>query len=251
MSIPPGGADREGEATQYELISERDRISRLGRLRQLVFGSLDGLLVPLGVISGVAGGTGSTRAVIIAGLAEAFAGALSMGAGEFISGRTEGQVQQSEVHKELAHVRRVPGFELWEMEQFFKNEGVDVEDARSIVTTLARYPHAFSRTMVNKELGLDLNPETVRIPEALTMAGSYIAGSFFPLIGYFFLPIAKALPLSLLLTFLALVAVGLIKGRLASLNLLRSVAEVVAVGVVSAGGGYLLGNVLPHFLGLS
>ena len=66
----------------------RTRIERLGRIRQLVFGSLDGLLVPLGVISGVAGGTGDTKAVIVAGIAEAFAGALSMGAGEFISGRS-------------------------------------------------------------------------------------------------------------------------------------------------------------------
>ena len=58
-------------------------------IRQLVFGSLDGLLVPLGVISGVAGGTGSSRAVLVAGLAESFAGALSMGAGEFIAARSE------------------------------------------------------------------------------------------------------------------------------------------------------------------
>jgi hypothetical protein len=59
-------------------------------IRQLVFGSLDGLLVTLGVISGVAGSTGNAHAVIVAGVAEAFAGALLMGAGEFISARSEG-----------------------------------------------------------------------------------------------------------------------------------------------------------------
>ncbi|HEY8691486.1 MAG TPA: VIT1/CCC1 transporter family protein, partial [Chloroflexota bacterium] len=52
-----------------ELFAEKKRIERLGRIRQFVFGSLDGLLVPLGVISGVAGGTGDARAVIVAGLA--------------------------------------------------------------------------------------------------------------------------------------------------------------------------------------
>src|SRR5438309_687209 len=65
------------------LFAERERITRVGRIRQLVFGSMDGLLVPLGVVSGVAAGSGTTKAVIVAGLAEAFAGALSMGAGEF------------------------------------------------------------------------------------------------------------------------------------------------------------------------
>jgi vacuolar iron transporter family protein len=63
-----------------------------------VFGSLDGLLVPLGVVSGVAGGVGDLRVVIVAGIAEAFAGALSMCAAEFISGRSEAQVQQTEVN---------------------------------------------------------------------------------------------------------------------------------------------------------
>src|SRR5579871_6254925 len=107
-----------------ELGDERDRIGRLSRIRELVFGSLDGLLVPLGVISGVAGGTGDAKAVIVAGVAEAFAGALSMGAGEFISGRAEAQVQRTEIEEELRKMHHRPGYELWEMEQLFRNEGV-------------------------------------------------------------------------------------------------------------------------------
>jgi VIT1/CCC1 family predicted Fe2+/Mn2+ transporter len=53
----------------------------------------------------------------------------------------------------------------------------------------------------------------------------------------------------LVLTFVALVAVGVMKGKLASMNLTMSVVEIVVVGVVSAGGGYLLGNVIPQLLG--
>jgi VIT1/CCC1 family predicted Fe2+/Mn2+ transporter len=51
------------------------------------------------------------------------------------------------------------------------------------------------------------------------------------------------------LTVVALVIVGIIKGLLANLNLLRGTLEVVVVGLVSAGGGYLLGVVIPHLLG--
>src|SRR5205085_8112339 len=104
-AIPSGQEDQN-----RELFAEKDRIARLERIRQLVFGSLDGLLVPLGVVSGVAAGTGSTRAVIVAGIAEAFAGALSMGAGEFIAGRSEAQVQLAEVKKELEEIRASPRF---------------------------------------------------------------------------------------------------------------------------------------------
>ena len=33
------------------------------------------------------------------------------------------------------------------------------------------------------------------------------------------------------------------------MNLLRSVVEIVVIGVVSAGRGYVLGTVVPHLLG--
>lgn len=219
-------------------------------MRELVFGSLDGLIVPLGVVSGVAGGVGDSRAVIVAGIAEAFAGALSMGAGEFIAGRSEAQVHQTEVRRELEEMENAPEYEQRELIQLFEHDGLAPADARSIVETLARYPRAYQAAMVSKELGINtLEPETVRIAEALTMGGSYLVGSIFPLIAYFFLPVPSALPVSLALTFVALVIVGAIKGKLASMNLVRSALEIIVVGVVSAGGGYILGTWLPHLFG--
>src|SRR5437773_368364 len=127
------------------LFAERFRMQRLSRIRQLVFGSLDGLLVPLGVISGVAGGTGDSKAVIIAGIAEAFAGALSMGAGEFIAARSEAQMHQSEIRKELAQMEESPEAELAEMVELFEHEQVSPEDAELLARTLARYPHAYAK----------------------------------------------------------------------------------------------------------
>lgn len=231
------------------LADERARIERLNRVRQIVFGSLDGLLVPLGVVSAVAAGTNNTTAVIVAGIADAFAGALSMGAGEFISSRSESQTQITQIAPERRQVQQQPNDELREMVEIFKRDGVSANDADAIATILARYPGAFETTMVEKELGLTMEPRTVRLPEALTMAISYLAGSIFPLIAYLFLPVSQALPISIALTALALVIVGVIKGKLAGLRLLWSVLEVVTVGVLSAGGGYLLGVIIPRLFG--
>lgn len=232
-----------------ELFAEKERIGRLGRIRQLVFGSLDGLLVPLGVISGVAGGTHDSHIVIIAGIAEAFAGALSMGAGEFISARSEAQVHQTEITKELAELQSSPDFEQREMVQLLVNERIEEADAQRIVAILVKYPESYHKTMVEKELGLQIDTETVKIPEALTIGISYMIGSIFPLIAYFFFAVPLALPFSLVLTLVALIIVGIIKGRLARLNLITSIGEIVLVGSVSAGGGYLLGNIIPHIFG--
>jgi VIT1/CCC1 family predicted Fe2+/Mn2+ transporter len=252
-ATPPTPADTASSHDAAEegagLFAEKERIDRLSRVRQLVFGSLDGLLVPLGVISGVAGGTGSTKAVIVAGIAEAFAGALSMGAGEFIAGRSEAQVHRTEIAKELAEIHDKPEFERREMAQLFVHEGVAPQDATSLADILTRYPEAYHKTMVEKELGLQIGVDTVKIPEALTIGVSYIVGSIFPLVAYFFLPISQAFPISLILTLVALVTVGIIKGRLAHLNLAISALEVVVVGGASALGGSLLGTYLPRLFG--
>lgn len=81
------------------------------------------------------------------------------------------------------------------------------------------------------------------------MISIYIIGSVFPLIAYFFLPIPVALPVSFRLTLLALVMVGILKGKLANLNLIRSVSEIVLVGILSTLGGYLLGAAIPRLFG--
>ncbi len=246
----PGKTDPVQEPSG-QLFAERSRIERLSRIRQLVFGSLDGLIVPLGVVSGVAGfSLSDSGPVIAAGIAEAFAGALSMGAGEFIAGRSEAQVLQSEVAKELEEMERSPEFERHELAQIYQQDGVAPEDAQLLVRTLARYPQAYQKAMVANELGINtLQPDTVKLPEALTIGGSYLVGSIFPLVAYFFFKPMTALPISLVLTFIALVAVGYIKGKLASMNLYRSIIEIVVVGILSAGGGYVLGTFIPRMFG--
>ena len=142
-----------------------------------------------------------------------------------------------------------PEFELREMALLLRHEGVGEADAQLIATTLAQYPRAYAKTMVEKELGIPFDPGTVKVPEALTMGASYMVAALIPLVSYFFLPLRSAFVASLGLTFLALVLLGYVKGRLAELNLARSVGEVLAVGLVSGLGGYLLGDYLPRLFG--
>jgi len=44
-----------GEPLRRRVLAERDRIGRLSRIRELVLGFQDGLLVPLAVVTGLAG----------------------------------------------------------------------------------------------------------------------------------------------------------------------------------------------------
>jgi VIT1/CCC1 family predicted Fe2+/Mn2+ transporter len=58
-----------------------------------------------------------------------------------------------------------------------------------------------------------------------------------------------ALPVSLVATGMALFALGYIKGRVARLSLVRSGVEVLVVGALSAGMGFLIGSVGPRLFG--
>ena len=248
-TIKPSSGQKKPVIEEKDLSKERQRVERLSRIRQIVFGSLDGLLVPLGVVSGVAGGTASTKAVIVAGLAEAFAGAISMGAGEFIAGQSEAQVQKAEIQKEMEEMQRYPEYEFNEMIALLKQNGVKETDAPVIAEYLRRNPKFYAKTMVAEELGISTEPQEVKIVEGVTMALSYIIASIVPLIAYFFLPIDSAFYVSLGLSFLFLVALGLLKGKLAKTNLFTSALSIVIVGTVSGLGGYLLGVWLPKLFG--
>jgi len=249
---PARRAELESKRANFspdQLFLERERIASRGRIRQFMFGSLDGLLVPLGVVSGVAGGTADSKIVIIAGVAEAFAGALSMGAGEYLSGTSESQVQQAAIRDEQEEIATIPDVEQYEIELLFEHEGLSDDDAKVVAEKVVTSPRSWTNTMVEKELGLSAEPEESHLKDSLYMGTSYLVASIVPLGPYFFLSVKPAFVLSVALTVVVLILLGAIKGRLAQMNIARSALEVVMIGLASAVGGYLLGTLIPHLIG--
>ena len=60
-------------------------IERLSSIREIVFGTQDGILTTAGVLAGLSGAVAVHRQVILAALASTAAGALSMGAGRTLA----------------------------------------------------------------------------------------------------------------------------------------------------------------------
>jgi VIT1/CCC1 family predicted Fe2+/Mn2+ transporter len=71
--------------------------------------------VSLGVISGIADPTPNNSNVLIAGLAEAFAGSISMGAGAYLSSKAEHEAQEWAVTRERNEVDTIPEVEKEEV----------------------------------------------------------------------------------------------------------------------------------------
>ncbi len=221
----------------------------MSRIRELVLGSQDGLLVPLGVVTGLAGASVSTTAILVGGVAEAAAGALAMGTGAFLSSQAENQLFRTEIADEEAELADHPEVERVELEILLREEGLSEDDARTAAGCIARSKHALLKTKVEKELGLPYGENETAVGDAFVTGSSYLVAALVPLWPYFVWDTDTALVVSLIATGIALFALGVIKGKVARLALARSGLQVLLIGGASAGLGYLIGSVGPRIFG--
>jgi VIT1/CCC1 family predicted Fe2+/Mn2+ transporter len=77
----------------------------------------------------------------------------------------------------------------------------------------------------------------------------YAVAAVIPLWPYFFMSIGTGLVASLAATAVALFALGVLKGRVAGMVLVRSGLQVLAIGGASAAIGYLIGHLVPGLFG--
>ncbi|MQG65330.1 MAG: hypothetical protein FI706_08720, partial [SAR202 cluster bacterium] len=91
-----------------EIDRERWRVARLGRLREVVFGAQDGLLSTVALVTGVAVAVENQTTVLVAGLAAALPGMLSMATGAFLGSRAEQDVQRAEIAREAQELEDNP-----------------------------------------------------------------------------------------------------------------------------------------------
>ena len=238
-----GGPHPEsGEPLRRRVLGERERIDRLSRIREVVLGFQDGLLVPLAVVTGLAGADVARSTVLVGGLAEAAAGALAMGTGAFLASQAENQLFRTEIADEEAELDDHPEIEHEELVILLREEGLSEQDARSAAQRIARSPHSLIKTKVEKELGLAYGEHETAFGDALIVGLAYALAALIPLWPYFAWEVATALPISLAATAVALFGLGLAKGKVARLALVRSGLQVLLIGGASAGIGYLIGT---------
>ena len=236
-------AEAERHIVEHSL-GEAARIGRLSRIREFVLGTQDGLLVPLGVVTGMAAAHPARSLIVVAGLAEAVAGAISMGGGSYLASEAEEQLYRSEIASEGREIEEFPERETAELAVVLEREGLPREQAESVARGLATNPNVFLRTKVQKELGLSPDTGGAALGDAIVVGATYLGAAIVPLWPYFFFSLHVALAVSLACTLVALFAVGVAKGRITRLSLVRSGLQVMIVGSVSAGVGYAIGHLV-------
>jgi VIT1/CCC1 family predicted Fe2+/Mn2+ transporter len=229
---------------------EAERIARLSRIREFVLGFQDGLLVPLGVVTGMAAANPGRGPILVAGLAEAVAGCIAMGGGSYLASEAEEALYAAEIRDEGQEVVDAPEREVAELALVLEDEGLPRADAERVATGLAANPNVFLRTKIQKELGLSPESGGAARGDALIVGLAYLAAAVVPLWPYAVLPLMwPALGVSLACTLVALFALGIVKSTVARQARGRGGLQVLLIGSASAAVGFAIGHLVTAIVG--
>jgi vacuolar iron transporter family protein len=216
--------------------SGRQRLS--GTFRAAVFGANDGLVSNLALVLGI-GATGVSTPVILAtGIAGLLAGALSMGAGEFVSVRSQRELLAAsnpnpETHSALAHL----DVDANELSLVYRARGMSEEEAE------AHAAEVLADLSVDRSVAANDHEE---IGSALGAAVSsflfFASGAIIPVLPYLFGATGfTAVIIAAALVGIALLATGAVVGLLSGGPPLLRALRQLAIGFGAAGATYLLG----------
>jgi VIT1/CCC1 family predicted Fe2+/Mn2+ transporter len=203
------------------------------------------------VVSTVAGASSDRPVVLIAGIAAGLAGIFSMAAGEYIGSKSQREIFEAQIVDERDEVHQRPGEAQAEIAYLLEEDGLPRDDAVHVAATLSRHPEVMLKTMVEKELGLIVEPdEGSPLQGALVMGAAFGLGVIPPLLPHLFLSGTTAVIVSVVTTMAVLFGIGVVKSRWTHRSWLASGLEILALGAVAGIAGYLFGNLLPVLVGV-
>jgi VIT1/CCC1 family predicted Fe2+/Mn2+ transporter/rubrerythrin len=223
---------------------ERWHVRGGGWLGDAIYGANDGLGAVFGIVSGVAGATGGSEAVLIAGIAGTIASALSMGSGAYLATKSEREVYEAEIERERREIQTAPAEEREELELFYQLKGFSPDEAKLLTDRLAADPDQMLATMAHEELGLNEASFPNPVVSAISAAISTGLGAFIPIIPFFFLTGFPAIILAAIISIIAHFLVGAAKTFVTGRSPWASGLEMTIVGVVEGAITYAIGLAL-------
>ncbi len=231
-----------------EVERERWRVTATGRIREVVFGAQDGLISTLALVTAVSVSdlAANSSIVLVAGLAGALAGMLSMATGAYLGSKAQQDVQKAEIAKEAQELEEHPGEELAELIVLYQKEGLSFTEAKGIAEHVAADKELWLRTLVEKELGLSYEVTSNPVKDAITMGSAYMVAALIPVFPYFFSSGWEALTSSIVATLVGLFILGVGKGRMVQKVPILQGLEIMLIGAAAAGTGFVLGEFIPR-----
>jgi VIT1/CCC1 family predicted Fe2+/Mn2+ transporter len=207
-------------------------------LRAAVLGANDGLVSTASLMIGVAA-AGKTDFLLTAGLAGISAGAMSMAVGEYVSVRSQNDVEESDRLLEIEHLATDPEGELVELQHIYIERGLSPELALTVAQEMHKKDPLAAH--LRDELGQHPHTKARPVQAAIASALSFTAGGFIPFLGAF-APTLGAKAWSIVaFTVMGLVITGILSARTAGSKVLVPTLRVIIGGclgmLITAGIG--------------
>jgi VIT1/CCC1 family predicted Fe2+/Mn2+ transporter len=220
--------------------NEEHRSHRAGWLRAAVLGSNDGLVSTASLMIGVAA-AGKTDFLVTAGIAGVTAGAMSMAVGEYVSVRSQNDVEEADREIEIKHLAADPEGELQELQHIYINRGLSPALALQVALEFHRIDPLEAH--LRDELGQHPHTKARPIQAAIASAISFTLGGLIPFAGAF-APTPGAKAWSIVgFAMGGLVLTGVISARISGSKILAPTLRVMIGGslgmAVTAGIGQI------------
>src|SRR5881396_564385 len=215
-----------------------------GLLSDFILGSQDGLVNVLGVILGVAVASRNLSdpitIILAGGLAATFAESISMGAVAYTSTLARRDHYLAEVEREKEEMRTLPDLERQEVRDILERWDFHGAELDEMLEKIVSKPKAWLELMMAHELYLAPVDPTQARRSAVLVGIAAILGSLIPLIPYIVIgrDILLGTAVSLVVSTLALFAIGWWKARTTIGRPGRSGTQMAIIGIASALAGF-------------
>ena len=193
---------------------------KMNVLRAGVLGSNDGILTVVGVLFSVGAATSNRFTILIAGLADLVACALSMSAGEYAS------VEQINIVK-----------------QYYQNKGVSLRTANLIAKQLMEKEDRVA-TLVNIKHGINMGQYLNPWMAAWSSMFSAALGGLFPLVAMTYAPSNSRWLATILAVIISVGLTGMISAKLGKSNIKYAVLRNIVVGIITMAIHYYVGQLI-------
>lgn len=226
--------------------NEDHRTHRAGWLRAAVLGVNDGLVSTASLMIGVVSAQ-KNELVVTVGLAGIAAGAMSMAVGEYVSVRSQNDIEESDRKLEIAHLAIDPEGELEELTQIYEQRGLSRQTAEKVAKEL--HEHDALGAHLRDELGQHEATKARPLQAAFASALSFTAGGLIPLMGAL-APSLGAKAFSIVgITMIGLVIAGIISAKTAGSSVVKTTARILFGGILGMAITAVVGQV-AHVSGI-
>jgi len=221
-----------------------------GGVRDMIFGANDGLVSTLAFVAGVVGAIIDPYIVLLSGVAELFAGTISMAFGSYQSAKSELEVWERESQRKEGEKGKTPEEEREELIRFYEKEGFKRGEAEAIVDRISAEKEVPIEEEALEELGLA--PEELGNPvkAGLLCGVSFGFAALVPILPFILhgLSCTEALTISIIATLATLFGVGAMKTIFSRKNWVRSGLEMMLIGASGAAITYIIGTLFSLFI---